>query len=153
MANKDESDYKTTKANREYCEQWRLDHPGYHAEASKKWNEENSEYVKEYAKEYRDSKKQNILYMAMIDDEYYFGHTSKGMDARKGDHIHNSKHDKRSGNPRMRELYKQLGEDDFMKKITFKVIKTFDTADEAKAAEKLMLKIYVGDPNCMNKRK
>jgi hypothetical protein len=134
MAHKDESEYKTLKEKREYDEQWRRDHPDYH-------------------KEYRKSKRQNILYMAMMDEEYYFGRTSKGITARRDDHIHNSREDKSCGNPRMRELYKQLGEDEFMKRITFKVIKTFDTLDEAKAAEKLMLSQYVGQSGCMNKHK
>jgi hypothetical protein len=53
----------------------------------------------------------------------------------------------------MKELYKQLGEDEFTNRITIKVIKTFDNVDEAKAAEKLMLSQYVGQPDCMNKRK
>ena len=134
MAYKDESEYIKTPEEREDYEQWRIDHPEYH-------------------KEYRKSKKQNILYMAMMDDEYYFGHSAQGLDARIYCHIHNSRRDKSCGNPRMRELYKQLGEDEFMKRITFKVIKTFDTLADAQAAEKLMLSIYVGQPNCMNKHK
>ena len=89
----------------------------------------------------------------MIDDEYYFGHTSQGMDARIGTHLSRCRNDRPNGNPRMRELYKQLGEDEFTNRITIKVIKTFDNVDEAKAAEKLMLSQYVGQPDCMNKRK
>jgi hypothetical protein len=134
MAYKDESEYIKTPEEREYYEQWRIDNPEYH-------------------KEYRQDKKQNILYMVMMDDEYYFGQTGQGLDARRDAHIHNSRRDKSCGNPRMRELYKQLGEDEFMKRITFKVIKTFDTLADAQAAEKLMLSIYVGQPNCMNKHK
>lgn len=134
MAYKDESKYKTSPEKREYDRQWRLDNPGWHIK-------------------YRQDNKQNILYIGLIDEEYYFGHTSKGIDARRDDHIYNSRHDKRNGNPRMRELYKQLGEDEFIKRITFKVIKTFDTLADAKAAEKLMLSIYVGSKECMNKHK
>ena len=89
----------------------------------------------------------------MIDDEYYFGHTSQGMDARIGTHLSRCRNDRPNGNLRMRELYKQLGEDEFTNRITIKVIKTFDTLNEAKVAEKLMLSEYVGQPNCMNKRK
>jgi hypothetical protein len=134
MAYKDESEYKTPLKKRERDRQWRIDHPDYH-------------------KEYRQDNKQNILYMAMMDDEYYFGQSAQGLDARRDEHIHNSRRDRSCGNPRMRELYKQLGEDEFMKRITFKVIKTFDTLADAQAAEKLMLSIYVGQPNCMNKHK
>jgi hypothetical protein len=153
MGRKDESEYKTTAKKREYNRQWRLRNPGYHSKFSKKWNADHSEVLKEYGKEYREANKQNVLYMATIDDEYYFGQTSKGIDTRKGSHIHNSKYNRSCGNPRMRELYKQLGEDEFRKRITFKVIKTFDTPAEAKAAEKLMLEKYVGQPGCMNKHK
>lgn len=138
MIYKDESEYKTPLTKRERDEQWRLDHPGYHSK---------------YNKEYRKSKKQNILYMVMIDDEYYFGHTSQGMDARIGTHLSRCRNDRPAGNPRMRELYKQLGEDEFMNRLTFKVLKSFDTLADAQAAEKLMLKIYVGQKECMNKRK
>lgn len=137
MAHKNEEEYKTSPQKRARDKQWRLDNPGYHSEASKKD---------------REAKKQNILYIAMIDDEYYFGHTSKGMVARRADHIANCKHDF-PGNPRLKNLFKILGEEEFLKKIIFKVIKTFDTIDEAKAAEKLMLRTYVGQPNCMNKNK
>ena len=134
MAYKDESEYVKTPEEREYYEQWRVDNPDYH-------------------KDYRKSKKRNILYMIKMDDEYYFGHTTSGLNARRDCHIHNSRRDKSCGNPRMRELYKELGEDEFMKRITFKVIKTFDTKADAQIAEKLMLKIYIDDPNCMNKLK
>ena len=138
MIYKDESEYITSLKKRQQDEQWRRDHPDYH---------------KEYNKKYRESKKQNILYMIMIDDEYYFGHTSQGMDARIGTHLSRCRNDRPNGNPRMKELYKQLGEDEFTNRITIKVIKTFDNVDEAKAAEKLMLSQYVGQPDCMNKRK
>ncbi len=92
--------------------------------------------------------------MISIDDEYYIGHASIGMDARKARHVASLKRNKYGeGNPRMKELFQILGEDEFMKRMTCKVIKTFDTKADANAAEKLMLKIYVGQPNCMNKVK
>ena len=139
MAHKNEEEYKTSPQKRARDEQWRLDHPGYHSEASKK---------------NREAKKQNILYMISIDDEYYFGHTSMGMVARRADHIEKSKANKHgAGNPRMKKLFQILGEDEFKKKIVFKVIKIFPTKNEAKAAEKLMLSQYVGQPDCMNKHK
>ena len=139
MAHKNEEEYKTSPQKRAYVKQWRLDNPEYHSKASKKD---------------REAKKKNILYMISIDDEYYFGHTSMGMVARRADHIEKSKANKHgAGNPRMKKLFQILGEDEFMNKIVFKVIKTFDTIAEAKAAEKLMLHIYVGQPDCMNKYK
>ena len=92
--------------------------------------------------------------MVSIDEEYYFGHTSQGMDTRRDDHIGNCKsQEQHRGNPRMKELFQILGEDEFIRRITFKIIKTFHTKADAKAAEKLMLSIYVGSKECMNKYK
>lgn len=144
---KNNKQYKTSPQKLAKDKQWRLDNPGYHAKASKDWNAANKEHIKKY----KEDKKENILYVIEIGLEYYYGSTEQGLNRRRNAHIA----DLRSGvgNPRMRIIFNELGEEEFKKLFKMTQLHSWDTIEETRKVEKYLLKKHVGKPGCMNANK
>jgi len=104
-------------------------------------------------KKYYIKNRKNIVYIILIGEMFYYGHTSMPLARRKAVHMFKSKHGGGGSNPRMRELYKELGEEEFNKRFKLISLGTFNTKAEAKDVEKFLLNMYVGKPRCMNERK
>lgn len=104
-----------------------------------------------YNQRFKEKYEGNRLYVIFIGEMYYFGYTTLPLVNRKGVHICKTK--KNQGNPTMIKLFKELGEKDFLETFKIMCLGTYNTKEEAREAEKFLLKIYHGQPNCMNERK
>lgn len=135
----------------EYLKKWRKENQDCVKKYNKKWREENPDIVKEYDKKYREDVKENITYIITLGSEYYFGHTSQGLDKRKVQHFADIKRGK--ANKRMIELFNNLGKDNFKALFNMTIIGKYKSKAEAEAQESHLLNIYVGKPGCINIRK
>jgi len=97
---------------------------------------------------YYNKNKKNTVYIILVGEMFYYGHTSMPLARRKAYHMYAAKHG--CSNPRMHELFKELGEQEFRKRFKVISLGTFNTKAEARNVEKILLDLYVGKPNCMN---
>jgi hypothetical protein len=131
MAYKDESEYKTSAEKREYDKIYNND--PINVERKRQW---------------RASKKQNILYIITIGDQYYFGHASTGLDARIANHI--KKLETNKHNRKMQKIFNDLGRDEFMKIFDSKILGVYTTKDDAALAESYLISLYKNNKECLN---
>ena len=131
MAYKDESEYKTPLERREY---------------DKKYN--NDPVNVERKRQWRASKKQNIVYIISVGDSYYFGHASTGLKVRRANHI--KKLETNKHNRKMQKIFNDLGRDEFMKIFDIKVLGVYATKDDAAAAESYVIGLYKNNKECLN---
>jgi hypothetical protein len=112
------------------------------------YRNDNKEALAEYQKEWYQKQKQNISYIATVGSDFYFGHTTQGLEVRKQQHFAHLRAG--TGCPGLQKIFDELGEEAFRKIFDMQVLGSFDTAEEAKAEETYLLNNYLGIPGCLN---
>lgn len=135
---------------REYYRKYNQDQS--RKEAVAKYNAEYYQDNKEvlltnHAETYQ-ANKQNITYIITLGSEFYFGHTSTGLDQRKYGHFHDLKRGK--GSVGLRKRFNELGEEAFKNIFDIQILGTYDTKEEAAEQERYLLSKYVGTAGCLN---
>lgn len=117
-------------------------------EKNREYKQKNKEAIAEYRTKYREDHKQNITYIATLGSEYYFGHTSMGLNGRRNNHFADMRAGK--GCAGLQKRFDELGEEAFKKIFDIQILGTYDTKEEALEQEKYLLNKYVGTANCLN---
>lgn len=115
---------------------------------NKEYDQKNKEDVAQRKAECYRSNKQNITYIIILGSEYYFGHTSMGLEKRQTGHFTSLK--RNEGCAGLQKRFDELGEEAFKKIFDIQILGTYDTKEESEEQERYLLSKYVGTAGCLN---